>query len=252
VAEWRRIFRTIRFAGEGLGEAYRREENFRVHLWLAGYAVLAGWVGGISREEWLWVLLAIGIVLGAELGNSAVERVVDLVTPDVHPLAKAAKDLSAAAVLLSAAFALAVGIIVLLPPFAARAYELRGRVPTEFLVWGALVASGLALGLALGGRPKEGRTSNGGRPSVPDLRVSGGARAFATRSFPFLPGDFLALGTDVLFALLYWRASFFPLPVVACVLPPLAYVVAFSGLRRPFHVFLWFAVWLGVGVLGRM
>ena len=252
MAEWRRIFRTIRFAGEGLGEAYRREANFRVHLWLAGYAVLAGWVGGISREEWLWVLLAVGIVLGAELGNSAVERVVDLVTPDVHPLAKAAKDLSAAAVLLSAAFALAVGIIVLLPPFAVRAFELRDRVPTEALVWGALVALGLAVGVVLGGRPKGVRTSDGGSPSAPDLRISSRGRAFAEASFTFLPGDLLALGADVLFALLYWRASFFPLPVVACVLPPLAYVFAFSGPRRPFHVFLWFALWLGVGVLGRM
>ncbi|PTQ51973.1 MAG: Diacylglycerol kinase [Brockia lithotrophica] len=239
MGEWRRIFRTIRFAGEGLGEAYRREANFRVHLWLAGYAVLAGWVGGLSREEWLWVLLAIGIVLGAELGNSAVERVVDLVTAEVHPLAKAAKDLSAAAVLLAASFALAVGVFVLLPPFAARAVELRDHVPTGALVLGSLVASGLALGLVLGRRARDRLPSAGRRPS-------------AAASLSLLPGDFLALGADVFFALLYWRASFFLLPVVACVLPPLAYVFAFSGPRRPLHVFLWFAVWLGMGALGRM
>jgi len=237
VGEWRRILQTFRFAGDGLGEADRREANFRVHLWLSGYAVLAGWVGGLTREEWLWVLLAIVVVLGMELGNSALERVVDLIMPEVHPLAKAAKDLSAAAVLLASAFALVVGVFVLFPPFAARAVELRGCIPSGVLILGSLVALGIVLGIVLGRRSERNFSSVGQLPSI-------------AASFSFLLGDFLIFGVDVFFALLYWHASFSPLPVVACVLPPLAYVFAFSGSRRPFHVFLWFAVWLGIGALG--
>ncbi len=77
--------------------------------------VLAVWLR-VALQEWLWLLAAITGVWVSELFNSAVERTVDLFSPNVHPLAKAAKDTAAGAVLVAALFAATVGVIVLGPP----------------------------------------------------------------------------------------------------------------------------------------
>lgn len=76
----------------------------------------AGVFFGISKMEWLFVLTAIFLVLVTELMNTAVEAAVDLAEPDIHPLAKAAKDTAAGAVLLAAVFAVIVGCIVFANP----------------------------------------------------------------------------------------------------------------------------------------
>lgn len=87
----------------------------RFHLLAALAAVLAGMCLHLSREEWLWIGLAIALVWAAELVNTAAERLVDLVSPERLPLAKAAKDTAAGAVLVLAAFALIVGLTVFGP-----------------------------------------------------------------------------------------------------------------------------------------
>ena len=75
--------------------------------------VAGGIVLRLSAASWAVVALAIGLVLSAELLNTAIEAVVDLVSPADHPLAKRAKDVSAAAVLAASLAALAAGIFVL-------------------------------------------------------------------------------------------------------------------------------------------
>ncbi|MFC4305587.1 diacylglycerol kinase family protein [Cohnella boryungensis] len=115
--EWRsREVRAFRSAGAGIWEALRSERHMRFHA-AAGLAV--GLLGGllrVSREDWLWLLAAIASVWTAELFNTAIERTVDRISPEKHPLAKAAKDSAAGAVLMTAVFAAAVGAIVLGPP----------------------------------------------------------------------------------------------------------------------------------------
>lgn len=88
----------------------------RVHAAAAGIAVLlGGWVR-LGRNEWLWILASIAFVWTAECVNTAVERTVDMSIGDSrHPLAKVAKDAAAAAVLVASLFALAAGLIILLP-----------------------------------------------------------------------------------------------------------------------------------------
>jgi diacylglycerol kinase (ATP) len=78
-------------------------------------AVVAGLVLKISAVDWACVLLAIGLVLTAEMLNTVVEALVDLCTDEYHPLAKIAKDTAAGAVLISSAAALGVGIAVFAP-----------------------------------------------------------------------------------------------------------------------------------------
>jgi diacylglycerol kinase len=111
----RRIVKSFSFAFAGLAYLLRTQANFWVHLLAAGMVVVLGALLGVAGGEWAALVLAIGLVLVAEATNSALEALVDLASPDHHPLARAAKDLGAAAVLLAAGCAALVGLIVLLP-----------------------------------------------------------------------------------------------------------------------------------------
>ena len=114
---WRsREVRAFRSAWAGLIEALRHERHMQFHAVAAMIVVLLGFWLDVSREEWLWLLLAIAGVWSAELINTAVERTVDRISTETHPLARAAKDSAAGAVLVMAIFAAAVGLIVLGPP----------------------------------------------------------------------------------------------------------------------------------------
>ena len=94
----------------------RTQPNTRIHLGILGVIVIAGLVLGLGLTEWALIALAAGLVFVAELLNTGIETVVDLASPDLHPLAKAAKDVAAGAVLVSALTAVAVGLLVLGPP----------------------------------------------------------------------------------------------------------------------------------------
>ena len=73
---------------------------------------LSFWIK-ISRFEWLAIIMAIGLVWVAELMNTVAETIVNLSSPDKHPLARIAKDLAAATVLVTAIVAILIGLIVL-------------------------------------------------------------------------------------------------------------------------------------------
>jgi undecaprenol kinase len=104
------------FAAEGIRYAMITQRNMKVHGVATLLVVLAAIVLGVSSIQWLFLLLAITLVLMAELFNTALEAVVDLASHDIHPLAKAAKDTAAGAVLLTAAFAVIVAIMVFYRP----------------------------------------------------------------------------------------------------------------------------------------
>lgn len=103
-------------AFSGWVTAAREERNFRVQL--AAAVVAGGLCFWLRTELWqnLWVGLVITLVLLTELFNSAIERVVDLASPEEHHLARAAKDFGAGASLLSSLFAATVGLVVFGPP----------------------------------------------------------------------------------------------------------------------------------------
>ncbi len=110
------LWDAFRCAFSGLGYAFRTQRNFPIHLSIAvGVLALAVWLR-IPPPQWAILLLTIGLVLALELVNTALESLVDLVNPEFHPLAKAAKDVSAGAVLLAALVSVGVGLFVLGPP----------------------------------------------------------------------------------------------------------------------------------------
>ena len=84
----------------------------RFHLLAACLVIGAGFFTGLSPLQWAVLALTIAAVISAELINTAIEAVVDLVSPDHHHLAKAAKDTAAGAVLVVSAAAVIVGLII--------------------------------------------------------------------------------------------------------------------------------------------
>ena len=96
----------------GLVYVLRSERNMKIHLLAAFLATSLGFILGISRVEWGLLCLAIFLVLAAETANTALEKVVDLVTAEYHPLARNAKNAAAGAVLLSAINAVIMAFII--------------------------------------------------------------------------------------------------------------------------------------------
>jgi len=100
------------YALAGLAAAWRNERNLRIHAAIAALVVVGGILVHLPLVGWAVVALAMGLVLVAELLNTALEAVVDLVSPEQHRLAKLAKDCAAAAVLVAALAAVAAGLLV--------------------------------------------------------------------------------------------------------------------------------------------
>lgn len=110
-----RFFKSFKYSIEGLKYAYKYEQSMLIHVIATICVLLANILFQVSGIEWLITLLAIGMVLSAELINSAIEAVVDLVTLEEHPLAKIAKDCSSAATFVLACMAALIGIVVYVP-----------------------------------------------------------------------------------------------------------------------------------------
>jgi diacylglycerol kinase len=103
------------YALAGLAYCFRTQRNFRIHIAIGLIVTLAGIVLGLSWVEWAVVAILIVVVLSAEMVNTMVEALVDLVTEQYHPLAKVAKDVAAGVVLLSAIGSSVVGVLIFLP-----------------------------------------------------------------------------------------------------------------------------------------
>ena len=111
-----RVARSLRFACQGLRDAWVSEPNLRIHAYLGAGFIAIGSAVGLSLAEWLWVSFAIGLVIFAELMNTAIEHTVDLVVglrPD--PLARRIKDVSAGCVLVATLLAILIESLTFLP-----------------------------------------------------------------------------------------------------------------------------------------
>ena len=114
---WRRRVASFGHAGRGVWSALRSEVHLRFHAVATVVVIGLGFYSGLSRLEWALVALSVACVWAAELMNTALEALTDLVSPAYHPLAGKAKDVAAGAVLLAALGALVVGALVFIPHF---------------------------------------------------------------------------------------------------------------------------------------
>jgi diacylglycerol kinase (ATP) len=111
----KKLTRSFGYALKGVAYATKTQLNFRIHLSAMTIALLLGYWLKISKEEWLWVALSITIVLVTEIFNTMIEALTDLVSPGYNEKAGHIKDMSAGAVVITAAFALLTGCIIFLP-----------------------------------------------------------------------------------------------------------------------------------------
>lgn len=97
---------------QGLRAALKEQRNLKIQLLVALVVINAGFYCELQRWEWCAVFICIGLVVGFEMMNSAIESLVDLVTREHNPLAGKAKDIAAAAVLVVSIAALIVGCVI--------------------------------------------------------------------------------------------------------------------------------------------
>lgn len=108
----RSIIESFNYAVSGIIIALKTEKNMRIHYLIALSVILLSLFFDFSRTEFLLLLFAISLVVVAEMVNTALERVVDLITEEYHPLARLVKDVAAGAVLIAAINSMVVGYLL--------------------------------------------------------------------------------------------------------------------------------------------
>ncbi len=110
-------------AFRGWAYVLRTQRNAWIHAVIATLVFILSFWLSLPPRDWAVIILAVGLVFGAEFINTAIEAVVDLASPVHHPLARVGKDVGAAAVLIAALAAILVGLLVLGPPLWARLFS---------------------------------------------------------------------------------------------------------------------------------
>ncbi|MBI3761633.1 MAG: diacylglycerol kinase family protein [Chloroflexi bacterium] len=111
---------SFRHAFAGWWHVLGTQSNAKIHAAISTAVFIVGLWVGLDRRDWAIIILAMAIVWMGEFINTALEAVVDLASPDIHPLAKVGKDVGAAAVLIAALAAALIGLLILGPPLWAK------------------------------------------------------------------------------------------------------------------------------------
>lgn len=114
--------RSFRYAFEGWAHVIRTQHNAWIHALVSLLVLALGLWLRLTLRDWAVIILAMTAVWMAEFMNTALEAIVDLTSPNPHPLAKVAKDVAAAAVLVGALGAALVGLLIMGPPLWARLF----------------------------------------------------------------------------------------------------------------------------------
>ena len=107
--------RSLRHAAQGIAFVLRNERNFQIECFVSILVVFFATLLPLSLLEWSVLLFMIGWVLVLEMVNTAIERLLDIVKPNVHPYVRVVKDMAAGAVLIASFIAILVGVLILLP-----------------------------------------------------------------------------------------------------------------------------------------
>lgn len=111
----RTFFDSVKNCLDGINYVLANEKNFVREIFLGICAVLMSYFLGISRIEWIIVILLINFVLIMELLNTALEKVVDLYTTKYNAIAKVVKDVASASVFLMSLFSAVIGFLIFFP-----------------------------------------------------------------------------------------------------------------------------------------
>ena len=112
---FKKLFMAFVYAARGYKRVYHEEQNMWVHTIIALWVLIFGFIFQITHTEWLFLIFAIGMVIGAEILNTTVENMVDLVTVHFHEKAEIAKNTAAAFVMVLTITAALIGLIIFIP-----------------------------------------------------------------------------------------------------------------------------------------
>lgn len=110
-----KFWKSLCCAFNGIKKAFQTERNLRFHFFVAIIVTFLGIILSLSILEWVGILFCIGLVICAELFNTAIEKLVDLVSPQFDKKAGLVKDISAGVVLFAAIISIIIGLIIFLP-----------------------------------------------------------------------------------------------------------------------------------------
>lgn len=113
--ECKKLINSFKYALQGFASSFRTERNMKIHVVATILVIILGIYLKLNLIEWSIITIAIVIVISAELFNTAIETIVDMVSPQKNEKAKLAKDISAGAVLISAIISVIVGLIIFIP-----------------------------------------------------------------------------------------------------------------------------------------
>ena len=113
--ETKRLINSFKYAGTGIFTSLKTEKNMKIHFLAMFLVIILGFVLHISLNEWIVCIILFAGVIGGEMFNTAIETVVDLVTPYKNPKAKIAKDVAAGGVLVWAICSAIIGGMIFIP-----------------------------------------------------------------------------------------------------------------------------------------
>ena len=162
----RKTIDSFNFAIEGLLHSVRTQRNMKIHLVIALLTLIAAGILGVSKIEAILLLLVIAMVIVAEVINTAVETVVDMVSTQYHPLAAIAKNVAAGAVLVAAINAMVIGYMIFYDKLIDISYRVISEIrhlPVHTTVFSLIIV--MLLVIVLKAKGSHGTFLRGGMPS---------------------------------------------------------------------------------------
>ncbi len=113
--EYKKLINSFRYAIEGLISSFKTERNMKIHILAMIIVIALGLIVRLNKIDWYICIILIVLVISSELFNTAIETIVDMISPEKNEKAKLVKDISAAAVLVLAIGAVIIGLMVFIP-----------------------------------------------------------------------------------------------------------------------------------------
>ncbi len=198
------LLQSFNWAFDGVVHALRRERNMWIHFGAAVLVLVAALFFSLSRLEVVALFVAISFVLIAEMLNTSIEHVVDLVTDELDPRAKIAKDVAAGAVLVATVNALAVAYLVFYDKLTGMPYSVLRKLRTSSIdLTVVILVLVILIAVIVKAVTRKGTAFHGGMPSVHAAVAFAGwvaVTVFATRTAYALPISAIGLFMAVLVA----------------------------------------------------
>ena len=115
IAKTKKLINSFKYAFQGIATSFKTERNMKIHVLIMVLVIIAGIVLKISSLDWIILVIMIVLVISAELFNTTIETVVNMITMEKNEKAKIAKDVAAGAVLVLAIGSVIVGLIIFVP-----------------------------------------------------------------------------------------------------------------------------------------